>query len=249
MIKPFLELNEGLDMQLKTWSHSRLSVFEGCKLRAKLAYLDKVPEPERPLPAGKTEHANDRGTRLHEAAEKFIRGGVELIPELAKFEKEYARARDMFKDGKASMEGDWAFTRQWEPTAWMSSDVWVRIKLDLCVHMSDTELVVVDYKSGKRYGNELKHAEQMQLYVLGALCRYPNTQKVTTELWYLDQDELATMTYSREQGLRYLKNFERRGDLLTACEEFPPNPNQFTCRWCPYKPTPKGGTGHCSVGV
>ena len=63
-------------IQLKTWSYSRLGVFEQCKFRAKLQYVDKIPEPARPLPEGKTEHANDRGTRVHEEAEIFVRGGV-----------------------------------------------------------------------------------------------------------------------------------------------------------------------------
>jgi RecB family exonuclease len=250
MIETFLDPKESLEMKLKSWSHSRLTTFEGCKLRAKLSYIDRIPEPERPLPAGKTEHANDRGTRLHDAAEKYIRGGVELQPELAKhFEPEYVKARELFLAGQATMEGDWAFTKDWEPTAWMSSDAWLRMKLDLCIHLSDREAVSIDYKSGKRFGNELKHAEQMQIYTIGTFRKYPKLQKVTTELWYLDQNELATMTYTREQGLRYIKNYERRGSLLTDCEEFPANPNQFTCRWCPYKPQALGGTGHCQVGV
>ena len=68
--------------RIKAWSYSRLVDFEQCKLRAKLKYIDRIPEPARPLPPGKTEHANDRGTRIHDAAERFVRGGVELIPEL-----------------------------------------------------------------------------------------------------------------------------------------------------------------------
>lgn len=250
MIEAFFDLKESLDMKLKTWSHSRLTTFESCKFRAQLAYIDRIPEPERPLPPGKTEHANDRGTRLHDAAQKFVQGGVELLPELSKyFQREYERARELYSLKRCTTEGDWAYTKDWGPTAWMSADVWVRMKLDLCVQMNDTEFVVIDYKSGKRYGNEMKHAEQMQIYTIGTFCRYPNAKKVTTELWYLDQDELATMTYTREQGLKFVKSFERRGNLLTDCEEFPPNPNVFSCRWCPYKPTSKGGSGHCPVGV
>jgi len=236
-------------MKIKTWSHSRLQVFEPCKFRAQLAYIDKIPEPPRPLPPGKTEHANDRGTRMHEAAERYVKGGVELLEELQHFAREFEKARELHKDGRCSLEGEWAFTREWAPTAWMSSDAWCRIKCDMVVDLGEDHMLVVDYKSGKRWGNELKHAEQMQLYTVGALCRHQNVRKVTTELWYLDLDEKATTTYTREQGLRYVKNFERRGDLLTACEEFPANPSKTTCRWCPYKPKDLGGSGHCTVGV
>ena len=57
--------------RIKAWSYSRLADFEQCKLRAKLKYIDRIPEPARPLPPGKTEHANDRGTRIHDAGERF----------------------------------------------------------------------------------------------------------------------------------------------------------------------------------
>lgn len=237
-------------MKLKAGSHSRLVVFEQCRLRAKIQYIDKVPEPDRPLPPGKTEHANDRGTRLHEAAEMYTKGGVEMAPEIAKhFRAEHERLRDLYAEGLVSTEGDWAYTRQWESVAWMSSDVWFRIKCDAVAFMTPTSAVVVDFKSGKRFGNEIKHNEQMQLYVIGTLLRFPKVKTVTTELWYWDQNELATITYTREQGLKLVRNFERRISALTDCEDFPPNPNRFSCKWCPYKPAHLGGTGHCSVGV
>lgn len=239
-----------LDMKtIKAWSHSRVVVFEQCKRRAELAYVQRIPEPDRPLKPGQTEHPNDRGTRVHEAAEKYVRGGVELIPELDKFAPEFARLRELQDEGKASLEGEWAYTRNWEPVAWMSSDVWCRIKCDTVVFMSPEHAVVIDYKTGKRFGNEVKHSEQMQLYQLGTFLRYPKIQKVTVELWYLDLDELHSMEYRRDQGLRYLDSFSRRGEAITTCEDFAPNPNAYSCRWCPYKPTELGGTGHCSVGV
>lgn len=246
---PSLNLDEGLDMSTKAWSHSRLTVFEACKFQFELKHIQRIPEPPRPLPPGKTEHANDRGTRIHEAAERYIKGGVELIPELQTFARELERARDLYALGKVSTEGEWAFNRAWEPVAWMSEDTWLRVKCDVVVDMTAEDVVVVDLKSGKKRYNELKHAEQMQLYVLSAFLKRPNARRVTTELWYTDIDDISSMTYTREQGLRLLKNFEQRGERLTSCEEFPPNPNVHSCRFCPYKPVAKGGTGHCSVGV
>lgn len=236
-------------MALKSWSHSRIVIFEQCKHRAKLQYIDRIPEPERPLPPGKTEHANDRGTRLHTAAEMFVKGGTELLPELNKFKPEFERLRALHTEGKVSLEGEWAFTRDWKPTAYMSSDVWARIKLDACVFMSPRRAVVIDYKSGKRFGNEVKHGEQMQLYQLGTFLRYPKIEEIEVELWYLDLDELHSMKYTRDQGMSFLQTFTNRGERITTAEDFPPNPNMFSCKWCPYKPVERGGTGHCSVGV
>lgn len=543
---------------IPTWSFSRIQDFEQCKHRAKLKYLDKIPEPERPLPPGKTEHANDRGTRIHDAAERFVRGGIELIPELQKFKTEFEKLKALFAAGKVSLEGEWAMDRGWAPVAWKSSDAWLRLKLDAMVMLSKTEAVVIDYKglpldtplptptgwttmgaiqegqqlldregkpctvigkstvktlpcyrivfddtsevicdeehrwtlvdgtvlpitelhagdliptteplqlpeqelvldpyvlgiwladgkhtsgeiskpdefiwgeikrrgfevshdyyegtskcrtstvkglrgklgylgllgdkqipanylrgsfqqrldllrglmdgdgsanhtrkqavinttnkdfaeqikelllslgqrpllspytahgfgkqvqayavsfrprginpfllprkankvlpswgvgeawrrrilriellparqtqcvmvdssdhtflcslnfvpthnTGRRFGNEVKHAEQTQLYQLVTFLRYPELETIHTELWYPDVDELATMTYTRNQGLRFKRSFEQRGDAMTTCIDFPANPNIFSCRWCPYK-----GTDHCDKGV
>lgn len=235
--------------KINAWSHSRVVVFEQCKFHAKLQFVDRIPEPERPLKPGQTEHANDRGTRVHEAAEKYVIGGVELVPELEKFAPEFTRLRELKAEGKASLEGEWAYDKNWGSVAWMSSDVWCRIKCDVVVFLTEETAVVIDYKTGKRFGNEVKHSEQMQLYQLGVFLRYPKIQRVTVELWYLDLDELNSMEYRRDQGLRYADSFARRGNAMTTCEDFVPNPNAYSCRWCPYKPVERGGTGHCSVGV
>lgn len=232
--------------KIKAWSYSRLINFEQCTLKAKLQYIDKIPEPERPLPPDKTEHANDRGSRVHDAAERFIQGGVELIPELKNFEDEFLRLRDLYTEGKVALEGEWGYDQDWSPVAWMSSDVWARVKLDALVHLSPTHAVVIDYKTGRKYGNEIKHAEQGQLYQLAAFMRFPELEKIDVEFWYLDKDEITYTKYRRSQGMKFFKNFNDRGKKITECEDFKPNANQFSCRWCPYGPK---GTGHCEVGV
>ena len=233
---------------LKTWSYSRLQTFESCKLRAKLQYIDKIPEPPRPLPPGKTEHANDRGTRLHDAAELFVKSNVELIPELHKFKEEFQHLKTLFKRGIVSLEGEWAHDNEWEPVAWSGASTWLRLKLDACVFPSPQRAIVIDYKSGKLYGNEIKHAEQGQLYMVSVFVRYPDVQEVTVEFWYLDQDEIVTTTYTRAQSEHFFRKYDRKGTTMTDCTEFPPSANLFSCKWCPYKPEPKG-TGHCTVGV
>lgn len=233
-------------MSIDAWSYSRLATFQQCKLRAKLAYVDRIPEPPRPLPPGKTEHANDRGNRIHEAAELYVQGGIELIDELKFFDAELRELRALYKAGKVSLEGEWAFDKDWMPTNWRSVDVWARIKLDAFVHLSKTHGVVIDYKSGRKSGNEIKHAEQCQLYQLAAFMKYPELDVIDVELWYTDQDEITHQRYTREQGMRSFQLFDRRGHAITSETNFPPSPNIFSCKWCPYGPT---GTGHCAVGV
>lgn len=234
---------------ISTWSFSRLGDFEKCRFLAKLKYVDKIPEPQRPLPPGKLEHANDRGTRIHEAAELYVKDpNVMLITELKKFEDWFVELRKLHGEGKVIMEQEWAIDQDWVPTAWTSKTAWNRAKLDAFIRVTETHARAIDFKTGKKYGNEVKHAEQLQFYQLLSFMRFPELEKITVELWYIDQgpEHTTKMTFTRDQGIRFFKNFHERGLAMTTCTEFPPNPNVHSCKWCPYGPK---GTGHCAVGV
>jgi len=231
---------------LKAWSYSRLTIYEQCNFRAKLAYVDRIPEPPRALPPGKTEHANDRGTRVHEAAEIYVNSNIELIPELAAFSKEFLKLREFYRKGKVSLEGDWAFDADWNPVSWTSENAWARIKLDAFVRLNDRHGVVIDHKTGRLRGNEFKHMEQGQVYQLAAFLRYPELETIDVEFWYLDLDEITQVRYSRKQGLRFLASYTDRGNKMLADTIFKPNPNVYSCRFCPYGPK---GTQHCLVGA
>lgn len=230
---------------IRSWSHSKLTEFDKCKYRVFLMQVQKIPEPQRPLPPGKTEHANDRGSRVHDNCELYVRGDYDdLCAEAAKhFQPEIDFLRVLYAEGRVSLEGEWGIDRNWQPCDWKTA--WHRSKLDAMVFWDDTEATVIDYKTGRKFGNEVKHGEQMRLYQLNAFVRYPKLERVTTELWYLDVNEKSSQTFTRSQGLRFKENFDRRGHAMTDCTVFPPNPNAYSCRWCEYGPW---GTGHCQVG-
>ena len=277
--------------KIASWSHSKLAEFEKCKYRVFLMHVEKVPEPQRPLRPGQTEHANDRGSRIHDGAEHFVRGTGPFLPEMEKFRPEFEALSKLFAAGKVSLEGEWGMNKNWESAPWSGqweelgsagriSEIakgikvkkvgalpqrgrdgdfaqvgkvvhawvspWFRLKLDALVFLSPTEAVAIDYKTGRKFGNEVKHAEQLQLYQLVTFLRYPELEIITTELWYLDQDEITSTPFTRFQGLRFRQRFDSRGKALTTCTEFPPNANLFSCKWCQYGPW---GSGHCQVGV
>ena len=232
-------------MAITSWSHSKLVDFERCKFAAWLKHDQKIPEPARPLPPGKTEHANDRGTRFHNHAEAFVRGDVpDQIPEMKEFAIEFNHRRHLYKRGMVSLEGEWALDVNWNPTDWRTG--WHRSKIDALVIPQPWQAIVIDYKTGKKFGNEVKHSEQTQLYALNAVLRYPKLEEVTTELWYPDVKELTPVTFTRSQILRFKANFDRRGHAVTDCTVFPPNPNIYTCQYCQYGPW---NGGQCKVGV
>lgn len=270
---------------MDSWSHSKLTEFEKCRRRTFLLHVAKVPEPPRELRPGQTEHANDRGSRIHNEAEQFVRSQrADLSVELRSFEREFLHLRRLFGQGVVSLEGNWGFDEDWNTMPWEGEwreyhargnetveyrrvdelpkwgkrnekvwfknrgyywhPCWHRSKLDALVFPSKYEAIVIDYKTGKKYGNEVKHGEQVQLYTLDTVMRYPDIEIVTTELWYPDQDEITTMTFTREQALKFRKNFAPRGMAVTTNTEWPANPNIFNCRYCDY-----GKTEHCKVSA
>ena len=231
--------------KIRSWSYSRLLDYEACPLMAKFKIVDRIPEPERPLPPGKTEHANDRGTRVHNECELYVRGEGPLPQEARYFEDEFKSLAAKFKKGMVSLEGEWGFDKQWQPVDWKLA--WLRMKLDANIHLSNTHAAVVDYKTGKKFGNEVKHGEQLQMYALAVFLRYPQVEHVTAELWYLDVNDLTRLDVTRPIGLRQLKPFDKRGRKMTEATEFPANPNAHSCRYCPYHPAK--GTGDCPHGV
>lgn len=238
-------------------SYSRLGVYEECPQRALWAFAYKYPEPPKaPPPPGK-EHANERGSRVHETAEHYVRGSSQPCIEMDKFMEEFKALREAYRHSHANsldlveLEEMWCFDRDWCPTAWNDWErIWLRIKTDATLFLDDRTAVVIDYKTGKRYQNEVKHNQQLDLYAVGAFMRYTDLQEVTVELWYLDIDDLISKTYTREEGIRQLNYWTERLAAVTSAEEFPPKPSTHSCRFCPYKTGPGynwTGTGQCDL--
>lgn len=109
-----------------------------------------------------------------------------------------------------------------------------------------TEHFIPTHNTGKRFGNEIKHAVQLQLYAVCALIRYPEVEQVTCELWYFDKNELASFTLHRRQLGKYLSIFDHKGRKFTETTNFKPNPNIVTCKYCPYHPDRQGD---CQYGT
>lgn len=222
---------------LTSWSFSKLMVFEDCPYRAKLQWLDKVPDTT-PRPAA------DRGTQIHQEAEDYVTGKGHFTNNLRHFEKDLTALAAHHTAGRVICEEEWGFDRDWQVTDWKRA--WLRLKCDVVCHLTPAHVAVVDYKTGKRFGNELKHAQQLQLYSLCSLIRYPKIQKTTNELWYLDQNELASFELSRAQLSRYLKLFDKRGRAMTEETKFLPKANIVSCKYCPYAPHKQGD---CKYGI
>lgn len=224
---------------IRAWSYSALKVFEECPYRSYIAKVKYIPEPAGP--------AAERGSVIHQEAEDFVAAKLESLPmSLIKFQSQFEKLRELFAEAKVELEGEWGFDLDWNPVAWVGPTTWARIKLDALVHEDETSARVIDYKTGKKFGNEIPHSQQGLLYAIGAFQRYPHLQYAQTEFWYLDKGETTIKSYTRNQAMQFLPSWHKRGIIMTTATDFEPKPSKYNCRWCSYK---NGDEPACYWGV
>ena len=234
-------------------SYSRLKDYEACPRKAQLKYVDKVPEPEQP------DSPMVRGTRMHADIESYIRGEIDELPKDCEGAQPYADAfREAFEDDPAQLlqEQMWAFTEAWEPQeAYEYGATRFLAKLDVVQFLEDgLEARLVDWKSGKKYGNEISHADQMMFYTIAAFARYEDLTHVTVMLRYLDQNQETVKEMTRMEAMAFLPKAEARIKKMLTDANFYPDPSLNHCRYCPFKTGTLGkgkkaveGTGHCNL--
>ncbi len=231
---------------ITAWSYSRLKDFEQCPLKAYLKYVEKRPDDHMDRSAA------DRGTMVHNACEAFVKGEGDFIKEMAKFRDYFGALRTDYENGTVVVEEDWGFDSDWLSTGWFDDDVWCRMKLDNFRMTAEEDKGVVagvatDYKTGKKYGNEVSHGQQGQIYAIGSFFRYPTLETVDVEFLYLDQGQTTKRNYTREKAMRLLPSWNKRAAAMTEATDYPPKPNKMTCMWCPFGP--QNGDGSCEWGV
>jgi len=224
---------------IPAWSHSTLKTFETCAYRSYIAKVKRVYEDFGP--------AAKRGSEIHQKAEDYVSGKLDEMPvELNKFTSEFEFLRDMYELEQVELEGEWGFTVDWQPCGWLEPETWGRIKLDALVHDSPTSARVIDYKTGRMFGNEISHAQQALTYAIGSFFKFPDLQHVQTELWYLDHGEITKQAYTREEAMIFMPKLHERAVTMTTTTKFDPNPSKMNCRWCSYG---KGEYPVCQHGI
>ena len=226
---------------VKAWSFSALEEYEKCPYKTYLSKVEKI----------KVEQPKDsplvRGSRIHDLAEEFVRGKIDMAPELKNFEQQFEQLRTRFENQPfpMEMEEDWGFNIHWTPTGWTAPDVWARQKLDVFYFEGETNAVIIDHKTGRKFGNELKHGGQGLQYAIGAFMKYPQLDYITSEFWYLDtKGEKLRKNFTRERALIHLPKIHQRAVVMTTATQFPPKPSKGNCKWCDYRKS-----GDCEFAV
>jgi CRISPR/Cas system-associated exonuclease Cas4 (RecB family) len=226
------------------WSYSKLDVFETCKYRYQLQFIEKLPQKEQP-----PENPMVRGNRVHKRLEDFVKGEGPMDTEaraIKEFHKPLEHLQTLYFDGKATAEQDWLFNEDWDVCD--RNSVWLWSKLDVNVIDIDNGISIpIDYKTGGSKYKALNHHQQMQLYAAITALRQEWAQRIIVELWYLDEGHIKSHEYTREEALRFVGRFDKRAKAIYAQRLFEANPNRETCRYCPYGKS--NGTGACAVSA
>lgn len=199
------------------WSFSALMAFEALPYRYFVENRLKIRGPGNA--------AMERGSRVHESVENYVQalsndtpGSIEKS--IDAWQPEFERLRELYLNtGQITIEEDWAYDYNWDITGWTSSNVWLRSKLDVFDRQDETSAHIIDWKTGRKFGNEMKHQQQGILYAISSFMRFPELQFVRVEFLYLDQPYRTNLeqTYTREQAIAFEPNFRRRAnEMLNA---------------------------------
>lgn len=219
-----------------SWSYSRYALYKECP--AKFAYknLDKLPEPGSA--------AMERGSAIHTLAENHAKGALKTLPvELALFKEEFKALR---AQKQKMIEENWTWTKDWaSETTWNDwTGAWLRVKLDAAyLNPKANALVIIDHKTGKpRAENKAEYGEQLELYGLSGLVKFPDVKVVSPRLWYLDAGVIypsgeanePEIEYTREDEPRLKKLWIKRVEPMFRDKTFKPTPNA-RCGYCHYR--------------
>lgn len=218
--------------RITAWSFSRLQDYRRCPQFAKYKHVDRMKEPGN--------EAMARGSAIGKMAEDFItaKGKPKCPAEIKAFEEEFVELRKR----KAICEDQWAFNAKWEETGWFDADAWCRIKTDIySLNLQNNTLLVADNKTGKV---REEHEEQVMLYALGGLLKFPTVDAVDARLWYLDQGvevPAEPKLYTPADVPKLKTYWMKQVKPMLADTRFAPKPSN-NCRWCFFS---KAKGGHC----
>lgn len=221
------------------WSWSRYQAYQTCPAKLKYEALDKLPVPKNA--------AMQRGADLHDVVADYLTGKRPRLPaELQAAKPAIDALKAFFKQAKKlvvkgmapNAEEEWAFTAKWGQSEWRDwANTWLRIKLDVGWWETETRYRLRDWKTGKMSERSVQeYLEQLELYALAVLLRFPHCQETAPDLYFLDTAQAypkpdALITFTRKDIPRLQKTWALRVKRLLADTKFAPKPG-WQCPGC-----------------
>ena len=225
---------------ITAWSYSRFACYALCPLQFKFKHIDKLPTPGSP--------AMQRGNEIHVGTANYLKGAAAGLPkEVLANPVITDLVQQIHAFPNKEIEQQWGYGAHWEPTGWFdrgNAKVWFRSVLDVGVMYEDLTFEAVDWKTGKRYGN---NEEQMETQAIAVFQRFKPVTHVTTRLAYVD--EMGNNPFEfyefKDVQLQSLKDkWTKKVQPMFNDTIFAPRPNE-KCRFCDFS---KSKGGQCAFG-
>lgn len=207
------------------WSYSGLKDFETCARKYHEVKVLKL------YPRQETE-ATLYGTRLHEAAEFYIRDGTPL-PNEFKFVKATLDALNAMP-GRKLCEHEMALREDLSACDFKDPDYWVRGIADLVIVDDDNFTArVFDYKTGS---DKYPDPGQLDLMALMIMAEMPHIKRVTGGLLFVKTGRLVKHSVDREEIDRAWWRYRERAARIGRAHEtgvWNPTSSGLCKKYCP----------------
>jgi len=219
------------------YSASKIKKFIECPRLFKYKYVDKIKVPFVPR------IAFEKGNFFHYALEKYP------APQVKPFNFNLSKRSDIIEYGKQLktilntpeikelLTTDERNVReQWLNIMDTSGRIKViNGKIDYLRFISESEMEIIDWKTGKQWGNDATLEDpQILIYVIWAFKTYPEINRIRTSYYYIERDEKVSYTFEREKDYEPLK--QKIFNLINSIESeenFVKTEHRF-CHYCDY---------------
>lgn len=166
------------------------------------------------------------GIDAHKEVESYLTGNTPDVPLSLAGGFDWVGLRAL----SPTVEEPWGFDRDWQPCAYRVA--WLKVKPDIYIE-TDITVRLIDIKNGKREHNEVKHVQQLQLYLCSAQAKFPGRKTYLGEDWYLPLGKsFPTKIYTENHLLAMRHRWHQRGAAMTDAKDYPPRPSRSNCRFC-----------------
>ena len=166
-----------------------------------------------------------RGTDLHNAIEDMLNNKSNKLPKAISHYTDFVLG---LRTMEAKPEVPFAFNALWESVDFEDETAEIRGFLDC--ELVGQELIVYEWKSGKKYDD---HVVQRNLYGLAALIRNPSYEKVRVITTYLDSSSNDETTYHAPMLNTYKWFWTKKINSTRPPQPYPMRPS-WKCGTCQF---------------
>lgn len=210
-------------------SYSRISDFQCCPLLFREKYITKTVKFEQ-------NEAMKRGEKIHSALERNVYRALSGQPPVG--EPVVLQTHPIIKafvdrHPQIATEEKSAFNDQWKVRDFFAKDVFFRSIIDLegITELKGGVVNIIDFKTGQYNTNE----EQLKLYNMVALLKYPDITAATSTLLFVDQKRHSPpVTTVRSELKSQIHEVEEQSEAIQISverDDWPATQN-WKCRWC-----------------